>query len=398
MESNTLSFNHAQQEKVMASFKDLIKSINKFLYDEFIFSPRYRFWRHLIYWTFHVCLWSLFWIIMDNSDVSYWRTMFNMTLWVPVFILFSYPLVYIAVPYVLLKGRIWQFALIILLWAAFGLLINAGFRTYLYVPVQEWLGFKNLPPKGQQAHSYLCMTTSAASPMIIKFFKLWTIKQQEWLKLHRARVQADLQLLKARVNPHFFFNTLNNIYRFSLVNAEKTPQLILKLSSLLSYMLYDCKATEVRMEKEVEMMKNYIDLEHERYMNKMDVSWSVEGETRDHFIAPLLILPFLENAFTHGISRDISKSWLSVDISIKTNSMNFKIANSKDTEAKFTAMGKGMQNVKTRLSLLYPGLHEFKIHDEVDFFVVSLVIQSPNKEFGREDLSSINGYAKMSIS
>jgi hypothetical protein len=375
----------------------MIRRINAFLYDDFIFSPRFKIWRHLMYWSFHVCIWALYLFIMTQGVVSYWRNMFNMTLWVPVFILFSYPMVYLAVPYVLLKGRVWQFALIVLLWALSGIFINAGFRTYLYVPIQEWIGFKFLPQKGSQAHSYLCMTTSAASPMIIKFFKFWTIKQREWMKLHREKIQADLELLKAQVHPHFFFNTLNNIYHFSLGNSEKTPQLILKLSSLLSYMLYDCKASEVRMEKEVEMMKNYIDLEQERYLNKIDISWSVESDTRDQFIAPLLILPFLENAFTHGISSEISKSWLSVDISLKRNSVLFKIVNSKENSAQFTAMGMGMNNVKTRLSLLYPERHELKIHDEGDFFVVSLIIQLPDREFSQEVQKTINVHAKMPV-
>ncbi|MGL6269650.1 MAG: sensor histidine kinase [Chitinophagaceae bacterium] len=320
-----------------------------------------------------------------------------MSMWVPVFILFSYPMAYIVVPNVLLKGQVWQFMLIILIWAALGLLLNAAFRTYLYAPFQEWLGFQNLPKKGLQANSYLCMTTSAASPMIIKFFKLWTIKQREWMKLHHEKIHTDLELLKARAHPHFIINTLKNIHRFSLGNSAKTPQLILKLSSLLSYMLYDCKATEVRMEKELEMMKYYIDLEHERYMNKMDVSWSVDGNTQDQYIAPLLILPFLENAFTHGISREISKSWLSVDISIKKNSLLFKIANSKDAATTYTKMGMGMKNVITRLRMLYSDRYDLKVHDEGDFFVVSLMIQLPYQEFVHEELIVNNQHAKMNV-
>lgn len=397
MVSNSFTYNQGLSGNNESTFNSRIKKINTFLYIDFIFSPRFRIARHLIYWTFHVFIWSVFWLYMGKGLVSYGRLLFNLTLWVPVFILFSYPMVYLAVPYVLLKGRVWQFALIVIAWAASGLFINSGFRTYVYVPFQDWIGLDNLPMTGQQAHSYLCMTTSAASPMIIKFFKLWTLKQREWMKLHREKIQADLQLLKAQVHPHFFFNTLNNIYEFSKVNDEKTPQLILKLSSLLSYMLYDCKAPEVRVEKETEMMKNYIDLEHERYMNKMDVSWSVEGDTRDQFMAPLLILPFLENAFTHGISGQISKSWLSVDISIKNYCILCKIANSKDTAVQFTDMGTGMKNVKTRLSLLYPGRHELKIHDEGDFFVVSLVLQASDGVYGQAGQWATSSQVKMAI-
>ena len=119
---------------------------------------------------------------------------------------------------------------------------------------------------------------------------------------------AELQLLKAQAHPHFLFNTLNNIYSFSLKRSPATPGLILKLSSLLCYMLYDCKAPEVRLEKELEIMKNYIELERVRYGNSIDISWNLSGGTRNQFIAPLIMLPFIENAFKRGTSEQIEKS------------------------------------------------------------------------------------------
>lgn len=246
--------------------------------------------------------------------LSYGRQLINMVMWVPAFILFGYPLVYGAIPHLLLKGRVWQFFLFVLFWGVVGLYIDAGYRGYVLIPAQEAMGLDNILPRGPLAFCYLCMTTSAASPMIIKFFKLWTTKQRDWVRAQQEKATAELQLLKAQVHPHFLFNTLNNIYSFSLDNSPKTPGLILKLSSLLSYMLYDCKTDEVRLEKEIDIMKNYIDLERERYGNKIDISWSVEGEIKDKLIAPLLLLPFLENAFKHGVSEQLEKPWLGVDI------------------------------------------------------------------------------------
>lgn len=355
-----------------------MKKINSFLYNEFIFSPRYRVWRHLIYWTTHILLWSVFWMIM-GATTSFGRIVFNMTLWVPVFILFGYPLAYIAIPKLLLKGKIWQFFLLIIAWGVLGLFVNSGFRTYIYVPIQEWLNFEYIPQKGQQPHSYLCLTTSAASPMIINFFKLLTIKQRDWMLVQKEKISAELQLLKAQVHPHFLVKTLNNIYSFSLEHSPKTPEMILKLSSLLSYMLYDCKTEEVRLEKEIEIMKNYIDLEKERYGNKIDVSWSVEGETKDKFIAPLLLLPLLENAFKHGTSEQIEKSWLSVDISVKHQALRYKVVNSKDESVRYDNTGTGINNVRKRLEFLYPGNYELKINDEGNFFVVSILVKLPGE-------------------
>ena len=224
------------------------------------------------------------------------------------------------------------------------------------------------------ASSYLCMTTAVATPTVIKFFKLWTVKQRDLMLAQQERITAQLELLKAQVHPHFLFNTLNNIYAFALESSPKTPELILKLSSLLSYMLYDCKTEEVRLEKEVETMKNYIDLEKERYGSKIEISWNVEGAIKDKFIAPLIMLPFLENAFKHGTSEQIEKSWLSVDISVKQNILRCKIANSKNEYALDNNNGIGINNVRKRLELIYVEKHELKINDEGDFFVVSMLI------------------------
>src|SRR6185312_14016965 len=111
-------------------------------------------------------------------------------------------------------------------------------------------------------------------------------------------------------------------------------------------MLYDCKTAEVRLEKELEIMKNYIGLERERYGNKMDISWDVSGEVQDKFIAPLMLVPFIENAFKHGTSEQIEKCWLSIDLSVKGNKLKIKIANSKNENENRTNNGIGIENVR----------------------------------------------------
>ncbi len=139
-------------------------------------------------------------------------------------------------------------------------------------------------------------------------------------------------------------------------------------------MLYDCKTEEVRLQKELELMKNYLDLEKERHGNKMEISWSEEGDTRDVYIAPLLMLPFLENAFKHGVSPQIEKSWLSVDISVNSEVFCCKMASSKNEHVNFNGNGMGIGNVKKRLEFIYPHQHQLKLSDEGSFFVVSLKI------------------------
>ncbi len=351
-----------------------MQRLNSFLYSDFLFSSRYRVWRHVIYWSFHITIWATFWVVI-GIPLSFGRHFFNISLWVPVFILFSYPLGYGAIPHLLLKGKVSLFFLLVLAWAVVGLYIDSTYRSYIIIPLQEAMGLDKIFSRGPMPSCYLCMTTSAASPMIIKFFKLCTIKQQDWMLAQQEKLTTELQLLKAQVHPYFLFNTLNSIHSFSMDNSPKTPGLILKLSSLLSYMLYDCKSEEVRLEKEIENMKNYIDLEKERYGNKIEVSWSVDGNSKDKFISPLLMLPFLENAFKHGLAEQIEKPWLSIDLSIRSDSLRCKIANSKNEFVPYRENGIGIANVKKRLEIIYSGKHELKLNDEGNFFVVSLLVK-----------------------
>ncbi|HKC37734.1 MAG TPA: histidine kinase, partial [Chitinophagaceae bacterium] len=272
------------------------------------------------------------------------------------------------------------FGVIIFLWLIAGTLINYYFRSYIFIPIQEALHFNNIVKDPWSPGSFLLLTTAAGCTSIIVIFKYWFKKQQEWLQAEKEKITAELQLLKAQVHPHFLFNTLNNIYSFSLENSPKTPGLILKLSSLLSYMLYDCKSEEVLLEKEIEIMKNYIDLEKERYGNKIEISWDTEGDIKDKYITPLLMLPFLENAFKHGTSEQLEKPWLSVDISVKNDTLKCKIVNSKNEYVPSSDHGIGIQNVKKRLAFIYPDKHDLKMTDEGNFFVVSLLIELKNKK------------------
>ncbi|HEV8506392.1 MAG TPA: histidine kinase [Chitinophagaceae bacterium] len=320
-----------------------------------------------------------------SQDFSLWHNLFNVSAWLPVAIPYSYLLAYFIVPRFLLRERFLQFIFAALLWIVAGLAINYYYRVYVLVPAQEVLHFSPIVRGGWQLTSYILLVVHGTNVAILKLFKYWFKKQQDWMRAEKEKVTAELQLLKAQVHPHFLFNTLNNIYSFSLENSPKTPGLILKLSSLLSYMLYDCKAEEVLLEKEIEIMKNYIDLEKERYGNKIEISWMVTGDAKDKYIVPLLFLPFLENAFKHGTSDQIEKPWLSVDISVNKQTIKCKIINSKNLHVPFNSNGIGVQNVKRRLAFLYPGKHELKTSDEESFFVVSLLVELNDKKI-KEDV------------
>jgi len=355
--------------------------MNSIHLNDFIFSRRYRIWRHLLFWTLNTFLFS---VLFMNRDSNFSRNLFNMIVWLPLTMLYCYPLLYFIVPRYLLKGNFAAFGLIIFLWVLAGYFLNFLFRYYIFIPVQEWMNYKPIVKNPWAPASLLAVYITAVMVILVAVFKYWVQKQQDWLRSEKERITAELQLLKAQVHPHFLFNTLNNIYSFSLESSPKTPGLILKLSSLLSYMLYDCNAELVQLEKEISVMKDYIDLEKERYGNKIEISWSIEGDAENKSIAPLLMLPFLENAFKHGTSDQVEKPWLSVDISIRQHTLRCKIVNSKNINQPYRNNGIGIQNVKKRLSILYPEKHELKMNDEENFFVVSLLME----------LSSENGIKK----
>ncbi len=344
----------------------------------FLLEARYHWHRHILYWTAYLILWAAYWSVIT---VPFHQSLVKMLIWCPAFMLFAYPIAYLFVPRLLLNYRYGSFLLVMIGWGVLGWYFNIFFRANVFFPLTELAGIWH-GPDPRDPTSYLCMTTTAGSMTISSLAKRWVKKQQDWLQAEQEKVTAQIQLLKAQLHPHFLFNTLNNIYAFALERSPKTPQMILKLSSLLSYMLYECRTEEVLLEKEVEVMKAYIDLEKERYGDKIDISINIEGEIADQYIMPLLILPFLENAFKHGTSEQLDRPWMSLDILVKEHRLRCKVVNSKNEGIEFRENGVGINNVKKRLELLYPERYELKLADEGNFFMVSLNLQLPTTRTG----------------
>lgn len=350
-----------------------VQRLNTFLFDDFIFSPRYRIARHLMFWALHIIIWAGFWIISGVS-VSYTRMLLNMAMWVPLFIFFGYPLVYGAIPQLLLKGRVVEFFITVILWGAAGLYLDVSYRGAIYIPLQEKMGLTNILPRGPLAFCYLCMTTSAAGPMVFKFFQLLELKRRELMLAHEQKSIAELQVLKAQIHPHFLFNTLNNIYAFSLTQSAKTPQLIRKLSSLMNYMMYECRADQVLLSREIEIIKDYIGLEKERYGNRIDITLDVDADDLQHHIAPLLLLPFIENAFKHGLSEQLDMPRLMISLVVRDGMLTAEIVNNCGEYRQEGQGGIGIRNVRERIALLYPDRHALKVFHQEKRFTVQMQV------------------------
>jgi LytS/YehU family sensor histidine kinase len=159
--------------------------------------------------------------------------------------------------------------------------------------------------------------------------KNYYLRSEEKAGILRENATAELQLLKAQVHPHFLFNTLNNIYSFSLSRSPFAASLVLKLSDTLRYMITECEAPLVPLEKELKMLNDYIGLESVRYGTRLNVEIKFEGDTDDKMIAPLLLIPLVENSFKHGTSQMLEQPWIRMIINTRENDLEFHLSNSK---------------------------------------------------------------------
>ncbi|MCF6279273.1 MAG: sensor histidine kinase [Flavobacteriaceae bacterium] len=190
--------------------------------------------------------------------------------------------------------------------------------------------------------------------------------------------EAELKLLKAQLNPHFLFNTLNNLYGLSVVKSDKLPNLMLKLSDLLRYSLYDTKETFVPLEKEIQYLENYISLEKIRLEDKTEIVFNKFGSFTNETIAPMLLIVFVENAFKH-LSKEL-KSTVQIEINNTNDSLCFTCKNSfnktetNKKQLESNKSGIGLQNARKRLNLIYPNNHKLTISNATDFYIVELKI------------------------
>ena len=240
---------------------------------------------------------------------------------------------------------------------------------------QEWSFKLNLGPAIRNNVSSLPMVLGFA--LMIKLVKRWWQKQKETELLAKEKTNAELQLLKAQVHPHFLFNTLNNIYFFTLTNSTQAPVMIKKLSGMLHYILHECDQPLVPLEKEIKMIRDYMALEKIRYGEQMQMTIDIEDDHDNKMIAPLLLIPFVENCFKHGASKMITQPWVKLYIYIENNRLHFTIRNSKPpTNEPARSNGNiGLKNVTKRLELLYPGTHELNIVSEPGSYAVYLILQ-----------------------
>jgi sensor histidine kinase YesM len=359
--------------------------------------PGVRFRRHLFFWI----AWCLYWLTTYliptqwipawnfsgplpqinhyGFMVSFLRIMMNTILMTIIYMALTYGILYLILPryFSKTKSRL-ATTLLLLFYISIVAFINYLFFLLVFA-ISTRLGYFNKMPDmnfilpvwlRQTLFNYPTVVGFALS---IKLLKNYYLKQQEAAQVSREMLHAELLLLKAQVHPHFLFNTLNNIYSFIINDSSAAPAALTKLSTLLRYIIYECNQPLVKLEKELTMIHDYIELEKIRYGENFNMSFQVQGTAGNKMICPLLLVPLLENSFKHGASQMLVHSWIHLDILITESNLHFNLSNSKPASIneKIVSQGLGLKNVKKRLDILYHGRFKLDITDDLESFIVS---------------------------
>lgn len=213
---------------------------------------------------------------------------------------------------------------------------------------------------------------------MLRFAKDWFELEAKKKEVQNEKLTAELNFLKAQINPHFLFNTLNNLYYLAYSQSPNTTEVIAKLSQMMRYMIYDTNHQRVPLSKEIEYMENYISLERLRLNNQIPIDFTIMGNTSNVMITPLIFITFLENAFKHGVSNNNPNAWVKVTLHLQEKECTYIVENSKGpatTIKKDEKSGIGLLNVQRRLELSYPGHYTLDVKDETDKYFVQLTLQ-----------------------
>lgn len=220
----------------------------------------------------------------------------------------------------------------------------------------------------------LYLSVYIAATSLIKLARGWFRLQE----IQKEKTLTELKALKSQVNPHFLFNSLNSIFSLARKSSPVLPDIILKLSGMMRYVIYETDVEMISLQKEIEIIKDYIDLQKLRSSNSENITLEILGEVGGHKIAPLLFLPFVENSFKHGIKGGAKNSFIKIRIEITGGVLNFEIENNQGNPAEIHDdgfKGIGIENVRKRLNLIYPGAHVLKISGTDERFKVLMQVQ-----------------------
>ena len=328
-------------------------------------------------WLYHTLFWILYYfflcLVFYNAyqihDLIFYA---QFILFIPISAALVYVNLYILIPYFLYRKKYFYYALLLsvaLLGAAFidqllkQLYVHFGSKIFAFTAD---LNFQNLFLETTGMFYLTGFTTS------IKLSKDWIQNQQLMKEKEKQYLETELNFLKAQIQPHFFFNTLNNLYSLTLKKSDQAPEIVLKLSALMSYMLYESNTPKVSLSKEITYLQNYLDLEKLRFGQRLVVTFEIDGQIEEVSIPPMILILFLENSFKHGVKNNLNKIRIDISLKIREGFLFFEVKNPVEENRSTENRGIGLKNAKRRLELLYGNNYRLDLLEKEHEFIVSL--------------------------
>lgn len=351
------------------------------------FTQKHRVLSHVIFWLAMYGLLIGRFEPFDEPYDPFWMDMIGFSFSLSYSILFSYFIAYRILPK-LLKGDNYFWTVVEFV---IGSYIISAFARTITVHIEEPLIRK--PPFEQESlweiwtdipklfRSYFIYAASLSLVFIfVKLIKDQYSVNKHALELKKQKAEMELNSLKEQLNPHFLFNTLNNIYSLSLMNSPKTSPSIARLSGILDHLIYRCSGMFVKVEQEIELLNNYIELEKLRYDDGLEVSFTHRID-RNASIAPLILISLLENAFKHGAGEEAGNASIGVNLLLQENQFSFLIKNTiGTTQSANGSKGIGLINIKKQLELIYPDRYSFNTEISGEYFITSLQINLADEQ------------------
>lgn len=330
---------------------------------------------HLIFW---LCYILFFGVLYGAYEEDFTRSFGSELIWLPVKVLATYFTLYFLLPNYLLQGKHVRFGLWIIVLIAVSGLLQRLVTYYVYYPMWS-TGGQEYPIflAHKIVKEFVGIYPVIGLALAIKLLKAWYKGKEDQQVLSQEKLEAELKFLKTQIHPHFLFNTLNNLYALTLKKSDLAPTMVLKLSDLINYMLYECNVEMVPLKKEVKFIHDYIEIEKMRYGDLLELNLNIQVDKENQTVAPLIFLPFLENAFKHGANSQLDKAWVSIDLRAREHEVVFKVENNAESEVE-TGNGKdrgiGLKNVQRRLDLLYKDEYQLNVLEEKESFLVTLKV------------------------
>ncbi|PWV49053.1 sensor histidine kinase [Chitinophaga sp. S165] len=334
---------------------------------------------HLLFWLVYVLYQAVSYNWENTDSLDFVLPPQVLVVSIPVTIIAAYLNLYVLLPLFYYRRQYIRYAFAILLLL---LLSGLSMRYLTHTYILPWEKLHN-PVRYAQENKHFwipvrILRMALQTYPVIAFTTLLQLmyrafhQEKDLRELEKEKYSAEIAFLKAQINPHFFFNTLNSLYALTLKGSDLASKVVLHLSQLMRYMIYDAGADKVLLKHDIDHIGNYIKIEQMRFADRLDLSFNYSGDIEHKMIAPLLLLPLVENAFKHGIEEDAG--WVTIHLKVTGNRLFLKVENSYPKNIKTSGNGLGLRNVKRRLELIYPGQYQLQLNRTEESFEADLKI------------------------